>query len=48
LCNSTDQRPVCEHLDYSQAPGGLMVFADHYQPCQLVKGDLEIAAFYLQ
>jgi len=48
LCTPTDQRSACENLDYSQAPGGLMVFADHYQPCRLIQGDLEIAAFYLQ
>ena len=48
VCTPEDQRPVCAGQDYSAAPGGILVFADHYQPCRLVKGELEVAAFYLQ
>jgi hypothetical protein len=48
LCTPQDQRPICAGQDYSMASGGLLVFADHYQPCQIIKGDLEIAAFNLQ
>ncbi|MFC1654786.1 hypothetical protein ACFL2F_03175 [Myxococcota bacterium] len=47
-CTAEDQRPVCAGLDFSRASGGLLVFADHYQPCQVVEGDLEVAAFNMQ
>jgi len=48
ICTPADQRPICAGRDYTGAPDGLIVFADHYQPCQVVKGDLEISAFNLQ
>jgi hypothetical protein len=48
ICAPEDQRPICAGQDYTGASDGLLVFADHYQPCKLLKGDLEIAAFNLQ
>jgi hypothetical protein len=48
VCTPADQRPICAGQDYSTASDGLLVFADHYQPCQVIKGDLEVAAFNLQ
>ena len=43
-----DQLPECKPLDFSEAIGGVLVFAQHYDPCKLIeRGVVEIEFVYV-
>jgi hypothetical protein len=40
--------PQCQGLDFSDAAGGIITFADHYNPCELIEeGEVEIEFIYV-
>lgn len=32
-CRLGDPSPQCSYMDYTNAPGGVIIFADHFDPC---------------
>jgi hypothetical protein len=50
LCDADDDRPYpeCEPLDFTKAEGGVIVFANHYDPCKLIdEGTIHIEFVYV-
>jgi hypothetical protein len=50
LCDADDDRPYpeCAPLDFTNAAGGIIVFADHYDPCKLInEGTIYIEFVYV-
>lgn len=50
LCKPGEEEPYpdCKPLDFDNADGGVMVFADHYDPCKLFdKGTVTIDFYYV-
>jgi hypothetical protein len=40
--------PDCDPIDFNEADGGVIVFADHYDPCKfMTEGVIEIEFFYV-
>ncbi len=47
-CAPNDPSPQCQGLNYTNAPGGIIIFADHYDPCNLIKeGEINIEFIYV-
>ncbi len=50
LCDANDDRPYpeCAPLNFTGATGGIIVFADHYDPCKLIdEGVIHIEFIYV-
>jgi hypothetical protein len=50
LCDADDDRPYpeCAPLNFAGAEGGIIVFADHYDPCKLIdEGTIHIEFIYV-
>ena len=50
LCDPDSDLPYpdCDPMDFTKAPGGYVVFADHYDPCKLIdEGTVEIEFVYV-
>jgi hypothetical protein len=50
LCDADDDRPYpeCAPLNFAGAEGGIIVFADHYDPCKLIdEGTVHIEFVYV-
>lgn len=47
-CAPDDTSPECRDLDFTDAAGGIIIFADHYDPCELIEeGEVEIEFIYV-
>lgn len=47
-CSPTDTSARCQGLDFTNAAGGIITFADHYDPCELIEeGEVEIEFLYV-
>jgi hypothetical protein len=47
-CAVGDPSPECQGLDYNNAAGGVITFADHYDPCELItEGEVNIEFVYV-
>lgn len=47
-CVDAGSAPECAGLDFSNAAGGIITFADHYDPCELIEeGEVEIEFIYV-
>jgi len=47
-CANAGSGPECAGLDYSNAAGGVITFADHYDPCELItEGEINIEFVYV-
>jgi hypothetical protein len=47
-CASQTAGPECAGLDFSNADGGVITFADHYDPCELIsEGEVHIEFVYV-
>jgi hypothetical protein len=50
LCSPYSAKPYpdCTSIDFEGANGGVIVFADHYDPCKFIKeGTIEVEFFYV-
>jgi hypothetical protein len=47
-CRDSGSAPECAGLDFSNAAGGVITFADHYDPCDLIsEGEVHIEFVYV-
>jgi hypothetical protein len=47
-CANIGSAPECSGLDFSNAAGGVITFADHYDPCDLItEGEINIEFVYV-
>jgi hypothetical protein len=47
-CQDVGSAPECAGLDFSNAAGGVITFADHYDPCDLItEGEVHIEFVYV-
>ncbi len=47
-CRDSGSAPECAGLDFSNAAGGVITFADHYDPCELIEeGEVHIEFVYV-
>ena len=47
-CADAGSAPQCAGLDFSNAAGGIIIFADHYDPCELIEqGEVDIEFIYV-